>query len=946
MSAAQPSPLADLRFTGSWRPYQQLALAAMERDLAKERRRTHIVAPPGSGKTLLGLEMVRRLAAPALVLTPNSAVQGQWPRAAAHFGADATTVATEPGAPITVLTYQSLCRLDDPAQLLGDLAGERWARERAAATGESTVAVLAAAQGWTGEAARRRTRELARITNAIKREIARSEHGDLHLGDLLHDGARERLGALRASGVRTVVLDECHHLASLWGYLVRLVVEELGESVHVIGLTATPPAELTRDEDELYRALLGPIDFTVPTPAVVKDGHLAPFQELAWFTAPLASEEAWLDAHDQRFRELVTTLHADPDGPLSFPGWVIERVRERPVSAAVPAGADDGADPHGPTLDPVLAWAAFARRNPRLARAGARFLAAAGLAPPQGAPIGEGYREAPTLDDWLVLLQDYVLRCLRTDPSPAAAARDAAIGAALRDLGYNLTRQGIRRGASDTDRVLVSSAAKPLALVEVLALEDETRGERLRALVLCDSERRAARADDRLVDVLPAAAGTAVEAVQAVAADGRTAHLRPTLVSGRGLRCMPTDASALMRALATHLPALEGWRAAPDPTGLVRIEAAGPGWSPRTWVAAATAALAAGEIGVMVGTRALLGEGWDAPCVNCLVDLTAVTTAVATAQMRGRSLRLDPADPEKLSSNWDVVCVAAEHPRGEADYERFVRKHEHLYAPADDGAIEAGPSHVHPALSPFAPPGPEDFAAINRDMALRAADHARARELWDIGTPYRGEEQVTVVVRPREARTVAAVVAEPTPVPPGRLRGVLTTGRLRGELNPLLPIERVAFALRDALTLVGELSLGGAARLEIEPRSAGYLRVSLPDADGDESARFSAALEQMIAGAASGRYVISRPHPGRRSTLGALGRALVGRAPYGTRWCAVPDLLANRRERAEAFATAWRRWLGPAELLYSGDRGAGLAARAVAAGQGSGGRSVVRRIWH
>ena len=66
-------------------------------------------------------------------------------------------------------------------------------------------------------------------------------------------------------GVGVVLLDECHHLASLWGYVVRAVLDELPDDVHVIGLTATPPVSLPAAEAELYDALLGPVDFTVPT---------------------------------------------------------------------------------------------------------------------------------------------------------------------------------------------------------------------------------------------------------------------------------------------------------------------------------------------------------------------------------------------------------------------------------------------------------------------------------------------------------------------------------------------------------------------------------------------------------------------------------------------------------------------------------------------------------
>ncbi len=130
--------------------------------------------------------------------------------------------------------------------------------------------------------------------------------------------------------------------------------------------------------------------------------------------------------------------------------------------------------------------------------------------------------------------------------------------------------------------------------------------------------------------------------------------------------------------------------------------------------------------------------------------------------MRGRSLRLDPADPEKVASNWDVVCVAPDLVRGSADYERFVRKHLHLFAPAEDGEIEAGPSHVHPELGPFAPPPATRFDEINREMTRRSAEHEQARERWGIGQPYAGTEQETLVILPRRrGRSRPVALARP-----------------------------------------------------------------------------------------------------------------------------------------------------------------------------------------
>jgi superfamily II DNA or RNA helicase len=963
---AASASLEGLQFRGRWRRYQELALEAVDRDLSQGRWRTHIIAPPGSGKTLLGVEIIRRVSEPALVLVPNTAIQAQWLRAVQAFGGDSKVAAADTSAPISVLTYQSLCQLDDPATALGNIARHRWVAERAKATGSTPEQVETETVSWTGEAARRRERDVRRITASIKREIARAEHGDLRLGQLLSAGARERLDALRSGGVKTIVLDECHHLASLWGYVVRAAIEELGD-VHLVGLTATPPGELAAAEVELYEALLGPVDFTVPTPAVVRERYLAPYQELAWLTEPLKVEADWLAEHDLRFQELITTLHDDVESPISFPAWLLPRLREQQRE-------DE---------DAKVTWTSFQRRHPALARAGARFLASAGLALPPGAPRGEGYREQPTLDDWLVLLEDYALQCLAADPSPEAAIRYQAVAAALRDLGFNLTRQGIRRGPSDVDRLLTTSAAKSIALVEVIDCEYIARGETVRALILTDSEQAAAVPAEELVGVLRPDAGTAPEAVRALSSDARTSGLRPLLVSGRGLRCTAADADVLLEALKERGPEdIGGWGFELEPTGLARLQARGGRWKPRLWVSLATEIFAAGVTKALVGTRALLGEGWDAPCVNVLVDLSAATTSVSVTQMRGRSLRLDPDDPDKIASNWDIVCVAPNLARGDADYQRFVRKHLHLFAPSEDGVIEAGPSHVHPALSPFAPPPAGDFDEINRSMIHRAREHERARERWEIGKPYLGEEHETLMVRPERKSAITEEHEKPPTYPleqevpfglgvaAATLSPLAAVGlgeplaflglalvpvsvawarnrmaKVRRELQEALPLDLAAYAVRDAYRELGELSPLAASSLAIEPRSSGYLRVWLKEATAEESGRFTEALNEVIEPTGAPRYLVSRLVPSLRSPLEALFRAATFREPFEHRWVEVPSDLGRRKERAEVFARAWRRWLGPSELLFTQRSEEGKAARAEAGAQATDFQAARRRIW-
>ncbi|MEZ5079623.1 MAG: DEAD/DEAH box helicase family protein [Thermoleophilia bacterium] len=955
-----------LRFDGAWRHYQQLALDAFERDRTEGSRHTHVVAPPGSGKTLMGLEVVRRLGVPALVLAPNTAVQAQWIEAGAMFDAPPGLVTTDATGTIACLTYQGVSRLDDPAEVLGDVAERRWAAERARATGSSLDAMLTEGRLWTGAAAQRRRRELAVIGRGIKREIARAEHGDLHVGALFSESVRKRLDLLRERGVGTIVLDECHHLASMWGYVVRAIVEEFGD-VHLVGLTATPPADLSRDEAELYEHLLGPVDFTVPTQAVVRDGHLAPYQELACLTTPLDSELRWLAERDTRFKELITTLHEHDEAGLGFAEWIAHRLRTRMRAEG------DGAN---------LSWGSFARREPTFAAAGLRMLTSAGLPLPDGAPKSEAVRTQPNLDDWLVLIEDYVLRCLDPQPEEAVGRRREAIVAALAELGYTMTRRGVRRGRSDVDRLLARSAAKAVVLADIIACELDVRADGLRALVLTDSERSDTVASLDLTSVMRPEAGTAVEAVHAIAADARTTICRPVLVTGRGIRCHPDDAdrlvSCLVEAADGEIDGLE-WRL--DEDGLADITATGA-WTPRRWVPLATAALAAGDVLVLVGTRGMLGEGWNAPSLNVVVDMTGAATSVAVTQMRGRSLRLDPRDPGKVASNWDVVCVAPDLLQGDGDYRRFVRKHTHVFAPTDDGEIEAGPSHVHPALGPFASPPAERFGEINRELFARAADHDDARRRWRLGEAYEGVEVDSVVVRHR--RQGVAVQDAATPVCPDRLghapvAGPLTLGALSAAaavagavavgpvgwaalagvpfaagwlarrrhaaarlLEPELPLDLVAGAIRDAYVALGEISEASGASLVIEPRSSGYLRVWLASATPAEAARFASALEDLLDPSAP-RYLVSRPVPPLGT--GASLRIAFGRRWTAPHWIPVPADLGRRKDRAQAFADACERWLGRGLLVSATRTAEGQDAFARAHETGASMDVVRRRVW-
>ncbi len=139
-------------FPGTFRRYQALALSAVDQLRARGDRRAYLALPPGAGKTVLGLEVARRLGRRTLVLAPNTAVQGQWLSAWEAFAPEGEQHPV-PGSPsrgletpLTVLTYQALSVWDrtaddeDPAD--DDVSEKTAARRRAAVRGDAGADLL------------------------------------------------------------------------------------------------------------------------------------------------------------------------------------------------------------------------------------------------------------------------------------------------------------------------------------------------------------------------------------------------------------------------------------------------------------------------------------------------------------------------------------------------------------------------------------------------------------------------------------------------------------------------------------------------------------------------------------------------------------------------------------------------------------------------------------
>jgi superfamily II DNA or RNA helicase len=737
-----------------------MILAQVEAEAATRRDRGnihspryHIVAPPGAGKTIVGLELINRFAAPAVVFTPTTTIQAQWREKAAMFlpeGADLdalTSLDAHRLAPINIFTYQLISTPGESQKQVEAMALQKWVDDLML-EGKQNGATAAhqRLEALRQNNPRAYRKELSKRYLRIKHELLRSP--DREIGPFLHPNARQLIDDLVAHGVRTIVLDECHHLLDYWAIVLRYLIEKIPDC-RVVGLTATLPSPEDDLEYENYTALLGDVDFEVPTPAVVKEGDLAPYRDLIYFVQPNRREMEYLKHIQAAFEAEIAAL----TGGKRFRKWVQAESIHHPPEKGQKAEA---------------AWEATLNQSPLFALAALRYLRQQGVRIPAGLTQPLEADEPMAMDDWIVLLERYALNVLKVSPDEADHQQLAGLKKSLLPFGFTLTERGLRQGRSAGDLVLSFSESKDRAVIHILNEEIKSLGENLRAVVVTDFERMTSGVKS-LENILDPDAGSAIRVFHALVSQPELDALDVILVTGKTLMMDATHTPGCLEWFNDYLRR-QNLQASCQfaPTASPRVlEIVGEGkdWSSRAYVGMVTAALEVGLTRCLVGTRGIFGEGWDALSLNTLIDLTSVTTSTSVQQLRGRSIRKDPSWPHKLAHNWDVICVAPQFEKGFSDLGRLIQRHGRYWGvvpsrkskveglaeatldlrPAtfdvqpERGQIVKGLMHLDPDLPyELVTRGPKkaDYARYTRRSLSAVNQRERSYALWGIGEEY------------------------------------------------------------------------------------------------------------------------------------------------------------------------------------------------------------------
>ena len=867
-----------MKFKWTWRDYQARVLENAEK-YAKDGK-VHIVAAPGSGKTTLGIELIRRMNENVLILAPSVTIREQWvARIKEGFlldGVDGDSLISqslkEPKA-ITVATYQALHSamvrykgtLEDVSEPGEDDDTETKRRKKSGKEAEESEADVT---------------------------TAKTEEVNFEGFDLVQAMKDNKLGLL--------CLDECHHLRSEWWKALEQFRKECGD-LKVIALTATPPYDSTRVMWKRYMDMCGEIDEEITVPELVKEGSLCPHQDFVYFNYPTDEEKAEIAKFQERSRKMVEKLMHD------------DELLEAITSHVVLTGVMD---------DPKL------YEDKDYLKAFLVYLKSNNIEFPKKLKVSATALRLPEMNSFYMekLLQGFLYD--NTDSYAYKQEYSEQLEKELKSEGLIEKRKVVLNSSAAVEKMLINSKGKANSIRDIVLHEYEATGKDLRLLVLTDYIRKeyekavgVPETDINALGVLPF-----FEMLRREAGDKlRLAVLCGTVVviPAEAREALEKEIEGIGKVTYSTIGAL------PE-TDYLKVNAVGDA---HFLTGAITNLFSQGCMQVMIGTKSLLGEGWDSPCINSLILASFVGSFMLSNQMRGRAIRTFKQDPEKTSNIWHLVCLKPwEKAEGEEeiseDFSLLERRMEHfLGLHYTDDTIETGLARLSYIKRPY---DEANVATINENMLKLSGERTGLKQRWNeslaIYKKMEIAEETSVldealdeyVFRASKGNAIlgglATVGLGIASLATGGLLGTLlgigaaytamkTIPNIPRALTLDTPVKRLrscGMGIRKALmnqNLIQTKRTTVAAETTKEKISTVYLC----GGTSYEKNLFAECVQEFFADINDQRYILVK----KRNRKGDDG------------FYAVPECFAKKKEDAENFASCITPYIGEYELVYT-----------------------------
>ena len=357
-------------------------------------------------------------------------------------------------------------------------------------------------------------------------------------------------------------------------------------------------------------------------------------------------------------------------------------------------------------------------------------------------------------------------------------------------------------------------------------------------------------------------------------------------------------------------------------------------------VAAVTELFQRGSIQVLVGTKSLLGEGWDAPCVNSLILGSFVGSFMLSNQMRGRAIRVWSGHPEKTSNIWHLVAIKpyknpvfSKEDQEEQDLNPYqdlqtlARRMDHFLGLSyKEDTIETGLDRLNFPEFPFKKKKLEDY---NEKIMELSKDRASLRKKWqeslivvdkieivnEVATDSKRIPLLALVDAEKWVRYSFLLIAVNLLLYLFKTNGIrlawlttislvlLTIALIRYFFykSPYVRLRQVGEGIRNAMLKMGHLS-DDQSRAQVEEDKDSYcIFAYLKGGSMRDKELFSQTLGEFFAPVDNQRYLL-----------------VAKKAPAGqSKYFVVPSLFEKRKEEAQLFLDAVAPQLGDYQLVYT-----------------------------
>lgn len=510
-------------------------------------------------------------------------------------------------------------------------------------------------------------------------------------------------------GYGTVCLDEAHHLRSEWWKALEEMMKKMSK-ITLISLTATPPYDSTPQQWERYISLCGPIDEEIIVPELVKEGSLCPHQDYVYFNMPTTEEKEVIKKFREETNQVADEIYEDAEFTriisshpgLRNPKEYTEQFLENPKY-----------------LSSILIF--LNSKNIPFSKELTKMLGTD--------------KKLPDIDiHWMeALLQGFIY-----DDRESYFCDQAYVDSIESKLRANscIFRNKVQMVASDSiSKLLRTSKGKINSIIEIVKAENKNLGTDLRMLILTDYIKKdfvsAIGDEDKSVNELGV-----VPIFENIRRNVNTG-LELGVLSGTVV-IIPARAKVRLEQMMEE----RGLKAAFKECSVPEYYQFSLTGSETTEAALVTELFQAGYIQVLIGTKSLLGEGWDSPCINSLILASFVGSFMLSNQMRGRAIRTMKGNPDKVSNIWHLVCMEPEIsngiikskkcvPEASEDYQMLKRRFEgFLGLDYEEDVIENGTTRLTFIKEPYIY-SEKGLQTINTQMLSMAKDRRKLKARWE-----------------------------------------------------------------------------------------------------------------------------------------------------------------------------------------------------------------------